>query len=134
MAISVVLSLLVRHCYSCLKIKSRLHILISTVVHAEVVCAPKILPIGFFLDHTLRSKIIAPSIPKLFENFAENEHFLLAFPSSLRSNYTMNKQTGDGRGRDLDTRSISLHLWTVVEIGVCSMKVLYLFSCCHFLS
>ena len=33
---------------------------VSTVVHAAVVCGPKILPIGFFLSHTLRSKIIAP--------------------------------------------------------------------------
>ena len=36
------------------------HTPISTVVHAEVVCAQKILPIGIFLSHTLRSKIIAP--------------------------------------------------------------------------
>ena len=33
---------------------------VSTVVHAAVVCGPKILPIAFFLSHTLRSKIIAP--------------------------------------------------------------------------
>ena len=103
---SFFVSLLVRHRYSCQKTKWRLHTPISTVVHAEVVCTPKILPIGFFLDHTLRSKIIAPSIPKLSGNFAENELFLLAFPSSLRSNYALNEQTGHGRGRDLDTRSI----------------------------
>ena len=45
--------------YSCQKTKSRLHIPISTVVHAEVVCAPTILPIGIFLHHILRSMIIA---------------------------------------------------------------------------
>ena len=39
--------------------KSRLHTPISTVVHAKVVCAPKILPIGIFPSHILRSKIIA---------------------------------------------------------------------------
>ena len=55
-----VLSLLYHHCYSCQKTKSRLHTSISTVVHTEVVCAPKILPIAIFLSHTLRSKIIAP--------------------------------------------------------------------------
>ena len=33
---------------------------ISTVVHAEVVCTPKFLPISIFLSHTLRSKITAP--------------------------------------------------------------------------
>ena len=51
--------LLYHHCYSCQKTKSRVHTPISTVVHAEVVCAPKILPIGIFLSHILRSKIIA---------------------------------------------------------------------------
>ena len=30
---------------------------ISTVVRAEVVCAPKFLPVSIFLSHTLRSKI-----------------------------------------------------------------------------
>ena len=55
-----VLSLLYHHCYSCQKTKSRLHTSISTVVHTEVVCALKILPIAIFLSHTLRSKIIAP--------------------------------------------------------------------------
>ena len=53
--ISAVLSLLYLHCHSCQKTKSRLHTPVSTVVHAEVVCAPKILPIGIFLSHTLRS-------------------------------------------------------------------------------
>ena len=59
LAISAVLSLLYHHCYSLQKTKSRLLTPISIVVHAEVVCAPKILPIGIFLSHTLRSKIIA---------------------------------------------------------------------------
>ena len=66
---SAVLSLLYRHCYSCQKTKSRLHIPISTVVHAEVVCAPKILPIGIFLSHTLRSKITAPWDMSQYQNF-----------------------------------------------------------------
>ena len=57
--ISSVLGLLYHHCYSCQKTRSRLHTPISTVVHAEVVCAPKMLPIGIFLSHILRSKIIA---------------------------------------------------------------------------
>ena len=48
------------HYYSCQTTKSRLHTPISTVVHAEVVCAPKFLPISIFLSHTLRSKITAP--------------------------------------------------------------------------
>ena len=45
------------HCHSCQKTKSRLHTPVSTVVRAEVqvVCVPKILPIGIFLSHTLRS-------------------------------------------------------------------------------
>ena len=34
------------------------------------------------------------------------ERFLLAFPSSLLSGYALNKQTGHGRERDLNTRSI----------------------------
>ena len=55
LVISAVLSLLYLHCHSCQKTKSRLHTPVSTVVHAEVVCAPKILPIGIFLSHTLRS-------------------------------------------------------------------------------
>ena len=55
-----VLSLLYRHCYSCQKTKSRLHIPISTVVHAKVVCAPKILPIGIFHSYSLQSEIISP--------------------------------------------------------------------------
>ena len=45
------------HSYSCKMTKSRLHTPISTVVHAEVVCTPKFLPISIFLSHTLRSKI-----------------------------------------------------------------------------
>ena len=45
------------HFYSCQKTKLRLHTPISTVVHAEVVCAPKILPFGIFLRF---SKITAP--------------------------------------------------------------------------
>ena len=48
------------HSYSCKMTKSRLHTPISTVVHAEVVCTPKFLPISIFLSHTLRSKITAP--------------------------------------------------------------------------
>ena len=69
LAISAVLSLLYHHCYPCQKTKSRLHTLISTVVHAEVVCAPKILPIGIFLSHTLRSKITAPWDMSQYQNF-----------------------------------------------------------------
>ena len=46
------------------------------------------------------------SIPKLLEHFAGDERFLLAFPSSLLSGYALNNQTGHGRGRDLDTRSV----------------------------
>ena len=38
--------------------------------------------------------------------FTGNERFLLAFPSSLLSGYALNKQTGHGRERDLNTRSI----------------------------
>ena len=34
-------------------VRSRLHTPISTIVHAVVVCAPKILPIGIFLSYTL---------------------------------------------------------------------------------
>ena len=59
LVISSVLGLLYHHCYSCQKTRSRLHTPISTVVHAKVVCAPKMLPIGIFLSHILRSKIIA---------------------------------------------------------------------------
>ena len=59
LAISAVLSLLFHHCYSSKKTKSRLHTPFSTVVHAKVVCTPKILPIGIFLSHSSRSKIIA---------------------------------------------------------------------------
>ena len=58
--ISAVLSLFCHYCYFCNKTMSRLHTPISTVVHAKVVCAPKMLPIGIFLSHILRSKIIAP--------------------------------------------------------------------------
>ena len=78
LAISAVLSLLYHHCYPCQKTKSRLHTPISTLVHAEVVCAPKILPIGIFLSHTLRSKITAPWDMSQYQNFArislETEH------------------------------------------------------------
>ena len=49
--------------------KSRLHTPISTLVHAEVICAPKILPIGIFLSHTLRSKITAPWDMSQYQNF-----------------------------------------------------------------
>ena len=66
--ISAVLSLLHHHCYSCQKTKLRLHTPISTVVHAKVVCVPKILPIGIFLSHTLRFKIIAPWDMSQYEN------------------------------------------------------------------
>ena len=48
--------------------KSRLHTPISTVVHVEVVCILKILPIGIFLSHTLRSKIIAPWDMSQYQN------------------------------------------------------------------
>ena len=34
-----------------------------------VVCAPKILPIGIFLSHTFRSKIIAPWDMSQYQNF-----------------------------------------------------------------
>ena len=53
------LVLICHHCYSCCMTKSRLHTPISTVAHAEVVWAPKIVPNGIFLSHSLRSKIIA---------------------------------------------------------------------------
>ena len=98
--------MLYHHCYSCQKTKSRPHTPISTAVHAEVVCAPKILPIGIFLSHTFRSKIIVPTIPKLPTHSAGNERFGSAFPSSLLSGYALNKQTGHGRGRNLGRRSI----------------------------
>ena len=83
--------------------------LFTTVVHdrcSKVVCVPKILLIGIFLSHTFRSKIIAPSIPKLSTHSAGNERFGSAFPSSLLSGYALNKQTGHGRGRNLGRRSI----------------------------
>ena len=56
------------HYYSCQTTKSRLHTPISTVVHAEVVCAPKFLPISIFLSHTLRSKITAPLNMSQYQN------------------------------------------------------------------
>ena len=70
LAISAVLSLLYHHCYSCQKTKSRLHSSISTVVHTEVVCAPKILQITIFLSRTLRFKIIAPWDMSQFQIFS----------------------------------------------------------------
>ena len=110
MAVSAVLSLLCHHCYSWLKTKSKLRTPISTVVHAAVVCGPKILPIGFFsqpyltiYDHCTLEHV---SIPKLPTHFAGNERFLPEFPSSLLSGYALNTQTGHGRERDLGTRSI----------------------------
>ena len=54
--------------YSCRMTKSRLHTPISTVVHAEVVCTPKFLPISIFLGHTLRSKITAPWNMSQYQN------------------------------------------------------------------
>ena len=68
LAISAVWSLLYHHCYSCKKAKLRLHSPILTVVHAEVVCVPKILPIGIFFSQTLRSKIIAPWNMSQYQN------------------------------------------------------------------
>ena len=43
---------------------------------------------------------------KLPAHFAGNKRFLPAFPSSLLSGYALDNQTGNGRGRDLGTRSI----------------------------
>ena len=62
--------------------------LISTVVRAEVVCAPKFLPISIFLSHTLRSKITVSNDLR------------------AQSQYQNSLQTGHGRGRDLVTTSI----------------------------
>ena len=87
------------------KTKSRLHTPVSTVVRAEVqvVCAPKILPIGIFLSHTLRSflgprftcftlsskksVIIAPEV--IFEN--EVNDSLLSFISHTVALHVLSK-------------------------------------------
>ncbi|CAH3148850.1 unnamed protein product, partial [Pocillopora meandrina] len=76
---------------------------ISTVVHAEAVCASKILPIGIFITLSLRSKILLyVSIPTLPAHYAENERFL-SFPSSPLSGYSLDDQKGHDRRRDLRT-------------------------------
>ena len=62
--------------------KSKLYTPILTVIHAEVVCTPKILPIGIFLGRSLRFKITAPGkclitkIPRAF-------HWKGAFSTSI---------------------------------------------------
>ena len=104
--ITSVLGLLYHHCYSYQKTKSWLHIPISTVVHAEVVCAPTILPIGIFLSHILRSKIIALWDMSQYQNSPrislETSVFYLNFRVRLLlSGFVLNKQTGHGRGRNL---------------------------------
>ena len=80
-AFSALLSLPFHHCYSCQKTKSKLHTPILTVVHREVVCAPKILPFGIFLTCSFRSTstLRHVSIPKLPAYFAGNERFNLHF-------------------------------------------------------
>ena len=60
LAISAVLGFLCHYCFSCYQTKSRLHTTISTVVHAEAVCAHKIHLFGNFFIRSLRSEIIAP--------------------------------------------------------------------------
>ena len=105
------------HCYSCKMTKSRLHTPISTVVHAEVVCTPKFLPISIFLSHTLRSKITAPwnmsqhqnSLRISLETSVSYRYFQVRFflVISWQANWlALDKQTGHGRGRDLVTISI----------------------------
>ena len=101
---------------------SRLHTPISIVVHAEVVCAPKILPIGIFLSHVLRSKIIALWDMSQYQNcpriLLETSVFYLNFPISLLSGNALNKQTGHGRGRNLGTRLIFTPPRVVQSINV----------------
>lgn len=58
LAISAILGFLYPQCSSFHKTKSRLHTSISTVVHAETVCAPRINLICNFFTHSLRYKII----------------------------------------------------------------------------
>ena len=61
-AFSAVLSLLCHHYYSNYMKKARPHSTISTFVHAEAVCAPKILPIGILPSQRWRSKSTAKFI------------------------------------------------------------------------
>ena len=67
-AFSALLSLPFHHCYSWQKTKSKLHTPILTVVHTEVVCAPKILPLGIFLTCSFRSTITAPWDMSQYQN------------------------------------------------------------------
>ena len=82
------------HFYSCRMTKSRLHTPISTVVHAEVVCARNSSRSAFFSAILYDLRSLHP------------ERFLPVFPSPLLSGYALDKQTGHGRGRDLGTMSI----------------------------
>ena len=101
-----------RHCYSCQKTKSRLHIPISTVVHAEVVCAPKILPIGIFHSYSLQSEMISPwdlsqyQTPRAFRRKRAFSTCISKFAPLWLCSCALDNQTGHGRGRDLGTRSI----------------------------
>ena len=109
LAISAVLSLLYRHCYSCQKTKSRLHIPISTVVYVEWFAPRKSSRSAFSTAIVYNLRPLHPRTclnTKLPAHFAGNERFLPAFPSSLLSGYALDNQTGYGHVRDLGSRSI----------------------------
>ena len=60
-------------------------------------------PYFTILDHCTLGHVSKPKLPA---HFAGNERFLPEFPSSLLSGYALNKQTGQGRGRNFGTRLI----------------------------
>ena len=93
--------------HSCRMTKSRMHTPISTVVHAEVVCARNSSRSAFFSAILYDVRSLHPGTCLNTKTpSAKNERFLPAFPSPLLSGDTLDKQTGHGRGRDLVTISI----------------------------